>query len=132
MKKIARGLSRLVPELDAILTSPFLRAVQTAKALARFYPRAELERAPELEPGGDFQELLARIDKMERHETLGLVGHEPFLTRFAGWLLTGEKLSFIDLGKGGAFLLDLEETAREGGAVLEWSLGPKLLPRIKR
>ena len=131
MRKAARGLGRIVPELGVILTSPLLRAVQTARVLSKFYRKTKLKKMGELAPGGDFQKLLAKLVKMKKRETIGLVGHEPFLTDFAGWLLTGKKRSFMELGKGGALLLEIKDPAREGGAVLKWSLGAKLLSKIK-
>ena len=131
MKKAARGIFRVVPETDAILTSPFLRAVQTARVLSEFYGKTKPEKTAELTPGGDFRRLLLKIAGLKRRGTVVLVGHEPFLSRFSGWLLTGEKRSFIELGKGGALLLELKEPVREGGAILKWSLGAKLLGKIK-
>src|SRR5262245_28722186 len=48
-----KGLSALRPEIDLVLTSPLVRAAQTAEILVKgLDPRPELATLPVLAPGG--------------------------------------------------------------------------------
>jgi phosphohistidine phosphatase len=108
--------------LDRIVTSPLLRARQTAEAL-----RTELEpEAPavtvseELGPGRKRQQL-ARSLRQLGGNCVGVVGHEPDLGIFLAWLIGGKKAQ-VKLDKGGAADLSFPEELRKGLGVLAWLL----------
>lgn len=125
----ARGLARVVEKLDLVATSPWTRAAQTAELLAEAFgaKSAEFE---ELIPDRRFEELLARL-KTLRVSRVALVGHEPHLSRFVSWLLTGRDHSILRLKKSQALLLDLK-TLAPGAAELIWSLPPRQLRALER
>lgn len=122
MKKAARGLRRLLPNLDAIATSPFARARQTANILAEAYSPARVVEILELKPDGDPQALAARAKNFGK--TAALVGHEPHLNRVTAYFLGGGR---APLKKGGACLLEFPGSPKPGGATLVWSMPPKAL-----
>src|SRR5262245_41820779 len=64
MRKNARGLLRLGVEIDVILTSPLVRARQTAEILAAtFDVRPPLVVSDALAPGGAFDAAMADLEK---------------------------------------------------------------------
>jgi len=91
----ARALGRRLAdeglEPDAVLTSPLLRARETAQELAR---PAGLEAEPDerLAPGATPEAVRAAAE--ERGETVIVVGHQPDCSRIAAALVGGEEPAF--------------------------------------
>ena len=126
------GLRRLLPRIDILATSPFVRAEQTAEIVATAYPRAERETVAALAPGGKRKALLEWLREREIDETLAWVGHEPDLGETAGWLLSGRKTGFFEMEKGGVALVEFERKVGPGRARLLWSIPPRALLRLAR
>src|SRR5215469_14985125 len=64
LRKVARGLVRLGASFDVILTSPLVRARQTAEIVAAaFDHRAPIVNVDALAPGGSHQTIVAEIEK---------------------------------------------------------------------
>jgi phosphohistidine phosphatase len=80
---------------DAVLTSPLLRARETAQELAR---PAGLEAEPDerLAPGATAEAVRAAVE--ERGETVIVVGHQPDCSRIAAALAGGEEPAFPPAG----------------------------------
>lgn len=118
------GLKIPIENLDLLVSSPKIRARQTAEIASEFYPNAKPIEWPELtrdEP----EKLWQRLQNCGA-QTVLCVGHEPNLSHFASWILTGnaETLSF-QWKKAGVCALEIDwET---GEADLIWFAGPKLL-----
>jgi phosphohistidine phosphatase len=76
---------------DAVVTSPLLRARETAQELAR---PAGVEPEPDerLAPGATAEEVRAVAE--ERGETVVVVGHQPDCSRIAAALGGGEEPAF--------------------------------------
>ncbi len=131
MERGARGIARLVPELECIWTSPLVRARQTAQILAAAYAgKPALGEAAWLRPGADLRELAARLGSEAHRESVAIVGHEPDLSIAVSWLAAGVDGSFAPLGKGGAALLDLPGRIDAARATLLWLLRPGQLRRL--
>jgi len=120
MKEIARGLAELFPKAELIVSSPLVRARQTAEWLCKAYDLG-FELSDALEPGSDakqFQELLASV----KSRRAIFVGHEPTLSAFM-LALTGMK-GEIELKKGGCYGIRIDAG---GAARLEWVLPPRAM-----
>lgn len=126
-KSGAKGLSRVVPEIDLIVTSPFARARQTADILHWRYADAVLIKEPNLAPDGSFETLIGWIRKQKKSASIALIGHEPHISRFMSWLLTGSQNSVFDFKKGAAALIEFKTRAAAGKGKLLWSLKPSQL-----
>ena len=76
---------------DAVLTSPLLRARETARELAR---PAGVEPEPDerLAPGATAEGVRAAAE--ERGQTVVVVGHQPDCSRIAAALAGGEEPAF--------------------------------------
>lgn len=131
MEHAAAGLRRAVSSLDAIATSPFKRAEQTAKIVARAYGHAELEQLDTLTPDGTQRAFMTWLRARSAGDRVAIVGHDPHLPTLVSWLVTGEAIDGrFRLRKGGACLLEFDGQPRAGKAILLWSLTPSLLRRL--
>jgi phosphohistidine phosphatase len=125
-----RGLARLVERPDAILTSPRLRAAQTADIAALEWHHHP-EQLPELGEGS----VASIIDRLGRRteSTIMIVGHEPTLSRLVETLCTGTSAGgFVVLKKAGCACLEVDiwEAGRMGGARMLWLATPKMLREV--
>jgi len=127
---IARDLAKLDVKPDVILTSPLVRARQTADIVATILRlKSRLRICDPLTSGGDAKRLIAEINKQHgKAESIMLVGHEPDLSELASLLLTGNKAgAAIELKKGGLCVLEMDVLRAGRCATLLWLAPPKLL-----
>lgn len=127
MKRAARGLRTLVPEIQLLATSPLTRARETADILAAVYDPVIPVVVSELAPGQPASALAHWLDGERRHETVAVVGHEPGLSRAVAWLLAGTEHSFLELKKGAACLLTFPDAVAAASGTLLWALTPAQL-----
>lgn len=132
MRRAALGLAAMVEPLDALLTSPYPRAAETATiAAAAFAKRPKPREVEALAHGTPPLEML-RLLLAVTGERVMLVGHEPELSSLASLLLTGSVDGVrIALKKGGCLALEIRALAPRT-AVLAWALSPRALRRIGR
>jgi phosphohistidine phosphatase len=120
-------------ELDTILTSPYLRALDTAKILAgEFTMEDRILFSEHLIPPGNFEALVNEIHEKYEAANLALVGHEPMLSQFIGWLVSGNKEVNMNVKKGGVSCLSAENLYKDRRATLEWLLTPALLVALAK
>ena len=123
MKKIARGLAVIFPKTDAIMSSPLLRAVETALRVGRRYKGySAVETTNALLPEADPAATIELIRSIAGQRAI-LVGHEPHLSATLA-ALTGV---LIDFQKGGCACVRIPA---DGRAQLEWIASPKLLVKV--
>lgn len=127
MRAAARGLHRVAPKIDLLATSPLKRAVQTGDVLAACCDGLKRVEISQLAPGHPVGAVLKWLQAQPPGSTIALIGHEPQLGVFVGWMCTGLQESFVRLKKGGACLLRLKRDVKAGRATLLWSLGPSQL-----
>jgi len=124
-QKTARAFGKLGRKLDLILTSPLVRAVQTAEILAREARHDEVSVLEELDPKFDadaVREALAK--RSDKRETIALVGHEPQLSSVLA-MLAGVPREEIELESGSIVRLDVSGLADGAVADPRWWLKPK-------
>jgi phosphohistidine phosphatase len=131
MKEAAKGLLALIPRLDVLATSPLTRAAQTAAILTKVYGKGDSEKVDALAPGQHPPAFTAWLRGQATRKTVAVVGHEPGLGTLISWLTAGSERSFVELGKGGACLLDLGERIEAGEAMLLWVLRPSHLRALR-
>jgi len=132
MREIAEGLASVAVEMDVIITSPLVRARETAELLAFGWPTAPVmgvstALAPGLVPA-------AAADMLSRHAkaaSLALVGHEPGLGEFAAWLIGATHP--LTLKKGGVICIEVPAIPPlPGSGQLVWAATPKMLRNLSR
>jgi phosphohistidine phosphatase len=127
-RQAARGLARLRKRPDAVLTSPWRRALQTAEIAAGAWGRITPRQTPAL-AGGSFEDLAAALADHSPQSTVALVGHEPHLSALLARLLGTTRDDRLTFRKGGAALVDLPGGLDEGGRLL-WYVPPKILREL--
>ena len=129
-RKVAEHLGRAGVRWELVLTSPLLRAKQTAAVLAEAGLVGEIEQDYGLAPGGALSGLLARLlaQRDRGGGDLALVGHLPSLVDWAEELIWGEAHSQMILKPGGVIGIELPAGGTLRGACeLFLLVSPKVL-----
>jgi phosphohistidine phosphatase len=130
-RRAARALARLVGKLDVIASSGLQRADETALAIAREFGGLGVERVDALAPGAKPQALADWLRGLDGAGTVAIVGHEPGLSTLVTWLVSGLSKAWLELGKGGACLVEIPGRIAPGEARLVWLLRPGQLRRLR-
>ena len=127
LSQIARATGALKISFDLILSSPYVRAQQTAEIVARSLKlRKKLELFEALTPGGNPQALIQHLNSLRpKPKNILLVGHEPYLSKLVALLTAGNTNLEIDFKKGGLCRLDIESLRCGRCATLVWLLAPR-------
>ena len=133
-KRVAAGIRALEPALVRVLSSPAVRARETALALtAAIGEDARLETLAPLGPDGSWRQHLGVLMSLAEEDpaaTIALVGHEPDLGKLAGALLFGAPTP-MPLKKAGACAIGLDHPAVGAGTLLWWC-PPRALRALAR
>lgn len=126
------ALKNMGISFDLILTSPFVRARETATLLAQSLKLSRcLELADELKPETPPEKVIHRLAGLKSvSKQVLLVGHEPGLGELASWLLTGTVSERFPLKKGGMMRLDTPKLKAGQCAVLTWCLTPQQIKML--
>jgi len=131
LRRSARSLARLGVTFDVVLTSPLVRARQTAEVVAAaFDPRPTVATAESLAPGGGYQAMLDDLAKHSRRSRIALVGHEPGIGQLAA-RLAGVRQP-IEFKKGAVARIDVDVLPPDGPGSLRWFVTPKILRSLRR
>lgn len=129
-RKIAQRLYQLEIQFDLILTSPLLRAQQTAQILQTVGLSSQIEESATLAPSGDIGKWLDWYKQWQEigSPSLALVGHQPNLGNWAETLLWARSQDALILKKAGTIGLILPETGSPvGRSQMFWLTPPKFL-----
>jgi phosphohistidine phosphatase len=124
----AAGLARLLDPPDVLLTSPWLRARQTAEIAAAAWGRVKPKDAEAL-AGGTFAELATAVDAYPDSATVAVFGHEPQVSELLGRLVGSRASERLAFKKGGAALVEVRGQLADGGDLV-WFLPPKVLRKL--
>jgi phosphohistidine phosphatase len=117
---------------NLIVTSPFIRAVQTAEAAAQaLAANAKIIHSESLVPGSSPD---AVWNEVRRHLAKGSVliaGHEPLLSEAISFLV-GVNQGIIDFKKGALACLNVDPKQKSPRAALQWLITPKLCQPDRR
>ena len=128
MLEIAKGLKRLGVEVDWVLTSPLVRAVETAQIVSgTLGSKVPLDSCDELRPGEPAEKLLAYLAKQPDRKRVLLVGHEPDLSILAARLMGAGRGANLVFKKGGCCLIVSDQFPLKSEGQLVWWLTPRLL-----
>jgi len=126
MWAIARAIEALEISFDSILSSPLVRARQTAEIVAEALKcKKRMELTDTLSPQHSAKPLIEYLQKQRAVDDVLLVGHEPFLSQFISLLISGDSETSVLLKKGGFCKLSTDHLKHGKCATLEWLLTPK-------
>ena len=128
LRAAAEGMKAFGIRFDVLLTSPLVRARETAAIVSEVYGKSPVPRelaalASGVSPG----ETVRALKPYARSHAVMIVGHEPGLSGVAALLLTGSPDGVrLALKKGGLIALDVGG----GNATLRSLLSPRQLRRL--
>lgn len=128
MKQVVRGLRNQGVEVARVLTSPWERALATAKLLAPIADGPPI--ATDLLCQPPRAELLAMI--AEGGEPTAVVGHQPWLGELVAWLAFGDARHGEALALKKGSVVELEGSVVPGGMSVRAILPPRVLRRLAR
>ena len=124
----ARGLARLFPKPDLLLTSPLVRAVQTARIAGRAWGIKPTEEGAL--GGGSVEELVGALRRVPATSTVALVGHEPQVSEYLARLSGSTHPDRLTFKKGGVAIVDLPAGPDSVGNLLA-VLPPRVLRCVR-
>src|SRR5579863_9842177 len=126
MEREARAIADLDLDVDTIVTSPLLRARQTAEIVAdRLRIGDGLVEDARVAHGFDADSVAAMLHEHDRAASVMFVGHEPSMSAAVGRLIGGAS---IELKKGGLAGVELDDPA--AGGTLICLIPPKILAAL--
>jgi phosphohistidine phosphatase len=128
-KQVAKGVAALGVTADLFLSSPYVRAAQTAEifASALDYPKQKIRRTDLLLPGAEPSQLFRELARNKQASSVFLFGHAPQLDDVVATAL-GSKKHVTALKKAGAAFVELRRLSPPVGELV-WLATPKLLRR---
>ena len=131
MKEIAAGLIRSGFDLDWIVSSPLVRAHETAEIVAdELGSRVPLDLCDALRPGGSPEALITFLAKRADRRHVLVVGHEPDLSELAARLIGAGRHACLSFKKGGGCLISFAEFPPKSPGQLVWWLTPKIMRKL--
>jgi len=125
---VARALREIVPKPSAILTSPLVRARQTAAIAAKIWGGIDPMEVPAL-VDGDWEGICRALDPYGKADTVALVGHESWISRVTARLLDAKAARAFAFRKGGVAMMEIDQP-RAGRGRLLWFIPPKVFRKL--
>jgi phosphohistidine phosphatase len=130
MRQAAQGLRQLRIEFDEIVSSPLVRARQTAEIVAKELKfRQSLQEWDELSPESSPEAVLSRLLELRDRSSVLLVGHQPSIGCLASYLLSGNARAPLPFKKGAVFCVEVNNPPPWAGELL-WMLPSRMLRQI--
>jgi phosphohistidine phosphatase len=130
---VADALRRMGLTFDRLLSSPLVRARQTARITADAYGGREVELTEALGDRATPEAFLAQLRPLAGdHDAVLCVGHEPFLSRITGLLIAGNDRARIEMAKSGVIAVECEGAPAPGTCTLLFHFRPGDLTRLSR
>lgn len=105
--KSLKALKKKIEKVDLLLTSPYVRAADTAKIFKKVIPVSIFKEETRLQPGENIHALAKKILGLKKN-IVAIVGHEPDLGHLASFLLTKNNHLILEFKKGGIARIDID------------------------
>jgi phosphohistidine phosphatase len=129
--QVATGLNRLGLQPTHVLSSPLIRAIETAEIVHRsLRVRSAVQIVDELLPDAPPGRLLSILHDLQPETCVLCIGHEPHLGLAASVMLSGRATASFPMKTAGACLIELPPPAKPGRGVLRWWMTPSQLKTI--
>jgi len=127
LRVVGKALKRLNVKADLIISSPLVRAKQTAEIIKQVLacPK-DIELTEALAPGGGISDVYKVLRQAKGMQEVFLVGHEPDLGRLAGNLLWASPEFNMTFKKAGTCRIDVNDIPPTFPGSLKWFITPKI------
>lgn len=130
-RQALEGFAKLGISVNAIFTSPWLRAKQTAAIAADVLDMNQrLFELDELAGDRAIEAVMNALTKYS-HQDVMLVGHNPQLSELAAYLLSLSTSMQVDLKKSGICAIEVERIPPKNPGTLLWMMTPKQLRALR-
>ena len=131
-RRAAAGLKRIAKRPTLVLTSPLVRARDTAAIFAQAARWPEAVECDALSPEGSLEGVLDAVRRQGgKAECVAIVGHQPHLGRLLALCLRGDaRPEAFELKKSAVVCLRFEGSPRAGQATLTALLQPRMLREL--
>jgi phosphohistidine phosphatase len=129
-RQVAKGVAEVASFPDLILTSPYLRALQTAEIFADVleYSKNKIRKSDLLLPGAEPLQLFRELAKDKDLSSVFIFGHAPHLDDILATSI-GTKHHITALKKAGVAFVELKRLVPPSGELV-WLGTPKLLRKV--
>jgi phosphohistidine phosphatase len=123
--QMGKLLAALEIKPDAFISSPLTRAVQTAELVAeQLKDGSPLTLDDALRPDAGYEQFQDMLRHYARQKAIVVTGHNPNLSEFLSFLISGGTAqTAVELKKGAVAKVDY----KQGHGTLHWCATPKLL-----
>lgn len=129
MKLVAKALAKMNCKPDLILSSPLVRARETAQHIADAF-KLEVKLTDTLAPAVNFTQLYKVVARHEDAQNIFMVGHEPDMGMIVGNLIYAGPAFEMPFKKAGVCRVDVASMPPDGPGVLKWYMTPKIVTSL--
>jgi phosphohistidine phosphatase len=131
MREIASGLDRMGIEVEWIVSSPLVRAVETAEIVGEaLCSKPSVDLCDALKPGAAPEALITFLAKRPNRRRVLVVGHEPDLSELAARLIGAGRNANMPFKKGGCCLIAFSIFPPKSPGRLVWWLPPRVMRKL--
>ncbi len=131
MKEAAQGMKKLGLVFDRVVSSPFVRARQTAEIACKGVGyKGTLEFHRFMEPTANFRDLERGMRDFGEEDRVLLVGHQPSLGDFISHMVSARADLSLNVGKASLCLVETGDEADVPPGELKWMLTAKQLAAL--
>jgi phosphohistidine phosphatase len=117
---------KIIPDFDYIITSPYLRAVQTADIIASaFNHNNGIITDKKLAPGSKTADLIEIVHTYSG-KNIAIVGHQPDLAEHISSLISNSQ-AYIEFKKSSIAKLSFGSKVKEGKGTLDFLIPPEII-----
>ncbi|HEY9680820.1 MAG TPA: phosphohistidine phosphatase SixA [Oculatellaceae cyanobacterium] len=126
-KAVAQGLKRINVKPNFFVSSPLVRAKQTAEIFAEVLnDDSEVKICDALAPGGSPASLYKFLRDLGNFQEVMLFGHEPDIGMLAATLLDAAHELQLPFKKAGVCRVDVYDLPPSTPGILKWFITPKI------
>jgi phosphohistidine phosphatase len=130
-KQVAEGVAALGIHADLMISSPYVRAMQTAAIFASEleYPKQKIRRTDSLLPGAEPGAFLRELAREKDVSIVFCFGHAPHVDGLLA-AAVGASRHITSMKKAGVALVELKRLSPPNGQLV-WLITPKLIRKAK-
>jgi phosphohistidine phosphatase len=130
-KQVAKGIAALGIHADLMVSSPYVRAMQTAAifAAALDYPKQKIRRTDSLLPGAEPSAILRELAREKNASSVFCFGHAPHVDGLLASAI-GAQHHITSMKKSGVALVELKRLSPPNGQLV-WLVTPKTIRKTK-
>jgi phosphohistidine phosphatase len=130
-KQVAKGIAALGVHADLMVSSPYVRAMQTAAifAAALDYPKQKIRRTDSLLPGAEPIAVLRELAREKNASSVFCFGHAPHVDGLLA-AAVGAQHHITSMKKSGVTLVELKRLSPPNGQLV-WLVTPKVIRKAK-